>query len=80
MTTKTKDPQTARRVRIVLGVAALCIAAIVLIASCCVVVPAGHSGVVMTLGKVSDQVLSEGFHLKAPFVQQVELISNKIQK
>lgn len=43
------------------------------------VVPAGHTGVVLTLGKVSDHVLQEGFHLKVPFVQSVEVMSNKIQ-
>ncbi len=43
------------------------------------VVPAGHTGVVLTLGKVSDHVLQEGFHLKVPFVQSVEIMSNKIQ-
>lgn len=80
MNNKFKDPSAARRIRLIFGIAAIGIAAVVLIASCCVVVPAGHSGVVMTLGKVSDQVLSEGFHFKAPFVQQVEMISNKIQK
>ena len=42
-------------------------------------VPAGHTGVVVTLGKVSDTTLSEGFHLKVPFIQQVEPISNQIQ-
>ena len=77
---KVKDPSAARRIRLIAGIAVLAVAAIILVASCCVVVPAGHSGVVMTLGKVSDQVLAEGFHFKAPFVQQVEMISNKIQK
>ena len=77
---KVKDPSAARRIRLIAGIAVLAVAAIILVASCCVVVPAGHSGVVMTLGKVSDQVLAEGFHFKVPFVQQVEMISNKIQK
>ena len=77
---KVKAPSAARRIRLIAGIAVLAVAAIILVASCCVVVPAGHSGVVMTLGKVSDQVLAEGFHFKVPFVQQVEMISNKIQK
>lgn len=42
-------------------------------------VPAGHTGVVVTLGKVSANTLSEGFHLKVPFVQSVENVSNQIQ-
>lgn len=43
------------------------------------IVPAGNTGVVLTLGEVSSTPLSEGFHLKAPFVQTVEKMSNKIQ-
>lgn len=43
------------------------------------IVPAGNTGVVLTLGKVSASSLSEGFHIKAPFIQSVEDMSNKIQ-
>ena len=43
------------------------------------IVPAGNTGVVLTLGEVSANPLSEGFHVKAPFVQSVENMSNKIQ-
>lgn len=44
------------------------------------IVPAGHSGVVVTMGKVNDNVMSEGFHLKVPFIQSVVKMSNQIQK
>lgn len=60
--------------RSVIGVFAL-----ITVCSSFVVVPAGHTGVIVTLGKVSDKVYSEGFHLKVPFVQEVEKLSNKIQ-
>ncbi|WP_295089043.1 prohibitin family protein [Ruminococcus sp.] len=43
------------------------------------IVPAGHTGVTLTLGEVSSNPLSEGFHVKAPFIQTVEKMSNKIQ-
>lgn len=43
------------------------------------IVPAGNTGVVLTLGKVSSNTFSEGFHFKVPFVQEVEILSNKIQ-
>lgn len=43
------------------------------------IVPAGSTGVVMTLGKVSENSMQEGFNLKIPFVQDVEIMSNKIQ-
>lgn len=55
------------------------VAAIILCASSFTVIPAGHTGVVMTLGKVSETSFQEGFHLKIPFIQSVEVMSNKIQ-
>ena len=45
-----------------------------------VIVDAGHTGVVVTMGKVSEGVLQEGVHAKIPFVQSVEKIDNRIQK
>lgn len=44
------------------------------------VVPAGTSGVVVTMGKVSDMALDSGLHLRIPFVQSVVMMNNKIQK
>jgi len=44
------------------------------------VVDAGHSGVKITLGRVSEDVLSEGFHLKKPFVAKVIQIDNRVMK
>ncbi len=43
-------------------------------------VQAGHSGVVTTFGKVSEKVLSEGLHFKIPFVQDIILVDNRVQK
>ena len=54
--------------------------AIITVANCFTVVEAGHTGVVVTLGKVNDGVLQEGIHVKAPFVQQVVKIDNRIVK
>lgn len=59
------------------GVAALLI---VVLASSIKVIPAGSTGVVMTMGKVSDNVMQEGLNFKLPFIQNVAVISNKIQK
>jgi len=56
------------------------LAAVVFVSSCVAIVPAGHTGVVLTLGKVSDGVMQEGFHVKAPFIQRVVSMSNQIQK
>lgn len=43
-------------------------------------VDAGHSGVVLTFGKVSEAVLSEGLHVKIPFIQQIIQIDNRVLK
>ena len=48
--------------------------------SCLTIVPPGHTGVVVTLGKVEEGVLQEGLHFKLPFVQSVVMIDNRITK
>lgn len=45
-----------------------------------VIVEPGHRGVVIQLGAVSPTVLNEGFHLKAPFVQEILPIEVRVQK
>lgn len=44
------------------------------------IVSPGHTGVVVTLGKVSNSVLGEGLHFKIPFIQSVEQIDNRVLK
>ncbi|MBR2405565.1 MAG: prohibitin family protein [Clostridia bacterium] len=67
----------AKKIAMWCGIA---LVAIIVLSSAFVVVPAGSSGVVVTLGKVSNTPFAEGLHLKAPFIQTVEIMSNKIQK
>lgn len=55
-------------------------AVIAIIVSSIQIVPAGSTGVVLTFGKVSDRVMTEGLNFKIPFIQKVAVISNKIQK
>ena len=45
-----------------------------------IVIEPGHTGVVVTMGKVEENVLQEGFHLKIPFIQEVVKIDNRIVK
>ena len=45
-----------------------------------VVIPAGHTGVALTFGKVEDTVLQEGLHFKVPFVQKIAVMDNRIVK
>lgn len=63
-----------------IGIVAIAVFAVIVLFSAITVIPAGSTGVVMTFGKVSESVLQEGLHLKIPFVQKVETLSNKIQK
>nr|MDD6334993.1 prohibitin family protein [bacterium] len=53
---------------------------ILVLSQCFTVVPAGHTGVAVTLGSVSDNVLQEGLHFKIPFVQSVVQMNNRTQK
>jgi len=64
-----------RRIPIIAGAVALLIVAL----NSFTIVPAGHTGIVLTMGEVSKTSYDAGFHLKMPFVQKVETMSNKIQ-
>ncbi|MED9970347.1 MAG: prohibitin family protein [Ruminococcus sp.] len=56
------------------------IVAVIVLFNTVVVVDAGHTGVVVTMGKVNEGVLQEGVHAKIPFFQSVVKIDNRIQK
>ena len=73
---KEKNPKLKKY--IIIGVIA--VLAIIIAINAFVVVDAGHTGVVVTMGKVNEGVLQEGIHLKIPFVQSVVKIDNRIQK
>ena len=59
---------------------AIAIVLIILIANSITVVDAGHTGVVVTMGKVNEGTLQEGMHFKIPFIQEVVVIDNRISK
>ena len=56
------------------------ILAVIFLGSSFVVIPAGHTGVALTFGKVEDVVLQEGLHFKVPFVQKIVVVDNRIVK
>lgn len=60
-----------------------CVIAFVLIVamlfSCTTIVKAGHTGVVSTFGKISENVLQEGLNIKAPW-QKIIKMDNRIVK
>lgn len=53
---------------------------IIILANSLTIVQAGHTGVVLTLGRVEENVLQEGLHAKIPFIQSVAMIDNRITK
>ena len=52
---------------------------LLILAGCIISVPAGHTGVLTTFGKVENKVLGEGVNFKLPY-QQVIKIDNRVQK
>jgi regulator of protease activity HflC (stomatin/prohibitin superfamily) len=76
--TAAKTPKPGRKKGIV--VTTLVLLAVIAILNCFTIVQAGHTGVVVTMGKVKEVVLQEGLHTKIPFIQQVVKIDNRIQK
>lgn len=78
----TNETYTVKRKTAVPKIAAtvvIALAALIVLVSATATVPAGHTGVIVTLGKVSSTTYAEGFHFKAPFVQEVVNVNNQIQ-
>ena len=73
------NPQPKQVAKILVPVI-IVLAGLIVAINCFTVVEAGHTGVVVTLGKVNNVVLQEGIHAKIPFVQEVVKIDNRIVK
>lgn len=56
------------------------LAVIIVLFNSITIVDAGHTGVINTLGNVSENVLQEGIHLKIPFIQTIIKMDNRIVK
>ena len=63
-----------------ISVIVVLLVAIVVLLNCVTIVDAGHTGVINTLGNVSENVLQEGIHLKIPFIQTIIKMDNRIVK
>lgn len=61
-------------------IAVIIIAAIITLFSSMTIVPSGHTGVEVRLGKVTGNTYSDGFHFKAPFITLVVKMTNQVQK
>lgn len=77
---QSKNPGPKRGFKKGAIITAVLLIAVITLLNCFTIVEAGHTGVVVTMGKVKEGVLQEGIHAKAPFVQQVVKIDNRIQK
>lgn len=63
----------------IIGCGIALLLAIIFLISSIAIISAGHTGVVSTFGRVSEDVLQEGFHMKAPW-QKVTVMDNRIVK
>lgn len=61
------------------GIAAIIVACALVFVSCIASIPTGHTGVLTTFGRVEDNTLDAGFHMKAPW-QRVVKMDNRVQK
>lgn len=61
-------------------IAGCALAAIIVLFASVTVVPSGHTGVEVKMGKVTGVVFGDGFHFKAPFATSVIKMNNQIQK
>ncbi len=68
------------KMRMLIITAVVVVLAAIVGLSAVTIVPAGNSGVVVTLGKVDEHALDSGMHFKIPFMQNVVMMNNKIQK
>ena len=67
---------SAMKVLVPLGL--ILLGVLVVLSGMAVVVEAGHVGVLRTLGAVRPEPLKEGFHLKRPFLDQIEQVDIRL--
>lgn len=73
---KTEVPRLSRMILIPIIV----IAAVSIVFGTFITIPAGHRGVVLEFGKVTDRILNEGFYTVTPFVNSVQTMDVRTQK
>jgi len=69
-----------KRIRSLTLTIVIAVVSLILIFSSVALVPAGHKGVLLTMGAVNDRILSEGLSFKIPFVQTVYYIDGRVKK
>ena len=62
-------------------IAAAALLVVDLVLNCFATVPVGSTGILLTFGKVEEgKALTEGLHLKIPFVQRIVSMDNRVKK
>ena len=77
--TRTRTSSPVRFPKTALIIALVILLGIIAFATCTARIPTGYTAIVTTFGKVSDNTLEAGFHLKSPF-QKITLMDNREQK
>lgn len=76
---ETRAKKLRKRLWIWIPLGLILLIGIIFFANSCASIPAGHTGILTTFGKVEDKVLIEGFNWKSPF-QKVVKMDNRTQK
>ncbi len=71
--------KSMKKTGMIIAAVAVIAVAVILFMTAFVTVPTGHTGVVVTFGRVEDYVLEEGVHFKLPW-QNVVKMDNRAQK
>ena len=75
----TKGGKSVKRFAFIPALAGSALGVMLIVSSVVATVPTGHTGVVTVFGKVEDNVLDAGFHVKAP-LEEVVNMDNRVQK
>ena len=75
----TRAKKIRRRLWTWIPIGIILLIGIIFLANSCSSVPAGHTGILTTFGKVEDRILTEGLNWKSPF-QKVIKMDNRTQK
>ena len=74
-----RPARTVRVPKLAIILALVIILSLIAFATCTARIPTGYTAIVTTFGKVSDNTLEAGFHVKSPF-QKITLMDNREQK
>lgn len=75
---ETYDPNGKKVRKLVSGIV-IAIFALIVIVNCFTIVPTGYSGVRITFGQISNEVVPNGINFKIPFIQNIRTVCNKQQ-